>query len=117
MNSERRYRQAYVWIWLPGQVEPVVAGKLEADRGLMHFNYGRSYLEHRDAIPIYLPELPLEPGRIPLRDDLREPGCIRDSAPDAWGQRVVLNKLMGAGGGWSGHRRAWAPDLLARIRL
>ncbi|WP_308363968.1 MULTISPECIES: type II toxin-antitoxin system HipA family toxin [unclassified Microbulbifer] len=102
MNSERRYREAYVWIWLPGQTEPVVAGKLEADRGLVHFNYGRSYLDRADdpvsAIPIYLPELPLKAGRISLQDDLREPGCIRDAAPDAWGQRVILNKLMGARG-------------------
>ena len=26
------------------------------------------------------------------------PGCIRDAAPDAWGRRVILNKLLGLKG-------------------
>ena len=26
------------------------------------------------------------------------PGCIRDASPDAWGRRVILNKLMGEKG-------------------
>lgn len=26
------------------------------------------------------------------------PGCIRDAAPDAWGRRVIINKMLGAKG-------------------
>lgn len=26
------------------------------------------------------------------------PGCIRDSAPDAWGRRVIINKKLGLKG-------------------
>ena len=45
--------QAFVWIWLPGCVEPIVAGKLQSDRDKVFYYYGRSYLERTDAISIY----------------------------------------------------------------
>ncbi|MBK7352711.1 MAG: hypothetical protein IPJ05_02985 [Nitrosomonas sp.] len=32
-------KEAYVWIWLPEETEPVVAGRLEADNGNILFNY------------------------------------------------------------------------------
>ncbi|MEI8027421.1 MAG: type II toxin-antitoxin system HipA family toxin [Pseudomonadota bacterium] len=96
-------REAYVWIWLPKEISPVVAGKLEVDdRGSIHFNYGKSYLnrigENPSAIPIYEPELPLKQGILPLFEGLNIPGCIRDSAPDAWGRRVIINKILGRKG-------------------
>ncbi len=95
-------REAFVWIWLPGETEPVVAGKLDADKRNIFFNYGKSYLEriHNTipAIPIYEPELPLQPGSLPLPNGLNMPGCIRDAAPDAWGRRVILNKTLGIKG-------------------
>jgi serine/threonine-protein kinase HipA len=50
-------REAYVWIWLPGATDPVVAGLLEAQsNGIVTFTYGRSYLNRSDAIALYLPE-------------------------------------------------------------
>ncbi len=92
-------REAFVWIWLPGETEPVVAGRLEADNGQLLFNYGRSYLERvndsKPAIPIHEPELPLRAGELPLLNGLRMPGCIRDASPDAWGRRVIINKKLG----------------------
>jgi Uncharacterized protein related to capsule biosynthesis enzymes len=92
-------REAYVWIWLPDAIEPVVAGKLAADeRGNIQFNYGKSYLERPNAITIYEPELPLKKGVLPLLDGLTMPGCIRDAAPDAWGRRVIINKKLGQKG-------------------
>lgn len=100
MTSNHADKEAYVWIWLPEAVEPVVAGKLEADdQGNVQFNYGKSYLErindNSPAIPIYEPELPLRKGVLPLFNGLTMPGCIRDSAPDAWGRRVIINKKLG----------------------
>jgi serine/threonine-protein kinase HipA len=89
--------EAFVWTWLPGAEEPVVAGRLELASGIVSFNYGRSYLARPDAIPIYLPELPLEPGTIPPLGGLTIAGCIRDGGPDSWGQRVVMQHLLGAG--------------------
>lgn len=87
--------EAFVWVWLPDAMEPVVAGRLEATGDLISFNYGRSYLARPDAIPLYLPELPLEPGRIEPLPGLTLAGCIRDAAPDAWGRRVVMRHVMG----------------------
>lgn len=89
--------EAFVWIWLPDAEEPVVAGRLELDGGVVRFNYGRSYLDGADAIPVYLPELPLRRGVIEPLHGLTMPGCIRDAGPDAWGQRVVMQHLLGAG--------------------
>ena len=102
MTSKQKNNEAFVWIWLPGETKPVVAGKLESDNGLIHFNYGKSYLERigdiPPAIPIYEPELPLKPGILPLLEGLEMPGCIRDAAPDAWGRRVIINKQLGLKG-------------------
>ncbi|MCF6363518.1 MAG: type II toxin-antitoxin system HipA family toxin [Gammaproteobacteria bacterium] len=102
MTSEKHYNEAYVWIWLPRETDPVVAGRLEADNGNLLFNYGKSYLDRvndiKSAIPIYEPELPLKAGALPLLEGLSMPGCIRDGAPDAWGRRVIINKKLGLKG-------------------
>ena len=90
--------EAFVWIWLPGANEPVVAGRIALDGGLYAFNYGRSYLERGDAIPIYAPELPLHRGRILPKAPLDLAGCLRDGAPDAWGRRVIINRMTGLRG-------------------
>ena len=94
-----KHTEAYVWIWLPGEIEPVVAGKLTPEGETLVFNYGKSYLERDNAISIYDQELPLRPGALPLPKGLTMPGCIRDGAPDAWGRRVLLNRLLGRKGG------------------
>ncbi len=89
--------EAFVWTWLPGAGDPVVAGRIELSGGIVLFNYGRSYLARREAIPLYLPELPLRPGIIEPLGGLTIPSCIRDAGPDAWGQRVIMQHLLGAG--------------------
>ena len=98
MTSDQNNKEAYVWIWLPGESEPVVAGKLETEGRYINFNYGKSYLERPAAIPIYEPELPLESGILPLLNGLDMPNSIRDAAPDAWGRRVIINRKMGLKG-------------------
>lgn len=87
--------EAYVWIWLPGETKPVVAGRLAYDRGQLVFNYGQSYLARNNAMAIYDRELPLKSGVLPLVPGLSMPGCLRDAAPDAWGRRVILNRKFG----------------------
>lgn len=92
MTSEPQ--QAFVWAWLPGTTDPVVAGRLDASGELLTFTYGQSYLARSEAIPLYLPELPLRRGPIaPLAGEVA--GCIADAGPDAWGQRVILNRQVG----------------------
>ena len=98
MSSDSRYTEAFVWVWLPGTVEPVVAGKLPADGNQLIFNYGKSYLARDNAIPLYDPELPLQPGVIPPLPGLSMPACIRDGSPDAWGRRVIINRKLGIKG-------------------
>lgn len=98
----RTEKEAYVWIWLPGETTPIVAGRLEAENSNLLFNYGKSYLERisdtSPPIPIYEPELPLRRGILPLPEGLTMPGCIRDASPDAWGRRVIINKKLGLKG-------------------
>ncbi|MCD6532558.1 MAG: type II toxin-antitoxin system HipA family toxin [Deltaproteobacteria bacterium] len=102
MTSDRNYKEAFVWIWLPDETVPIVAGKLEVDNHNILFNYGKSYLERiadtKSVISIYEPELPLKAGVMPLLEGLSMPGCLRDAAPDAWGRRVIINKMLGAKG-------------------
>ncbi len=98
-TSDRRgdaaTRSAFVWVWLPGASEPVVAGRIDQVVDSYTFTYGRSYLARDEAIPLYLPELPLRPGRIQPPDGLALAGCLRDAGPDAWGQRIVLARRLG----------------------
>lgn len=87
--------EAYVWTWLPDATQPVVAGRLSETVEGLQFNYGQSYLSREDSVALYLPELPLKSGRLPLLNGLSMPGCIRDAAPDAWGRRVILHRRFG----------------------
>lgn len=86
--------EAFIWIWLPGEHQPVVCGKLEADNNRYGFVYGRSYLERPKAIS-------LDPREIPLQEGVFSPvlgethSVIRDAAPDAWGRRVLAYKSGG----------------------
>jgi len=98
MTSDNHHDRAYVWVWLSGATQPVVAGVLNRDGNRFIFNYGRSYLEREDAIPLYEPELPLIRGAIFPAPGLQQASALRDAAPDAWGRRVILNRLMGAQG-------------------
>jgi hypothetical protein len=54
--------ELYVWCWLPGSEDPVVAGRVWRAGPNVNFNYGAGYLARNDAIPLCLPELPLQPG-------------------------------------------------------
>jgi serine/threonine-protein kinase HipA len=94
MTSKNEYNEAFVWIWLPGETEPVVAGLLAHVGTQLLFNYGKTYLARKNAIAIYTPELPLKSGELPLVPELYMPGCIRDASPDAWGRRVLINRKL-----------------------
>ena len=95
MTSEADAKMAFVWIWLPGEAEPVVAGRLDQRGERLLFTYGASYLRRENAIPLYEPELPLHKGPIEPITALMMASCIRDASPDAWGRRVIINKLTG----------------------
>lgn len=94
-SNTKTYTEAYVWIWLPNETRPVVAGKLTPQGTNLVFNYGKSYLERSNKISIYEPELPLKPGILSLLPGTSIPGAIRDGSPDAWGRRVLIHKKFG----------------------
>jgi serine/threonine-protein kinase HipA len=53
------------------------------------------YIQRSDAIAVYLPDLPLVSGpQLPRTGTFA--GCIRDAAPDGWGQRVIENRFAGS---------------------
>ena len=83
--------KAYVWIYLPNSIEPVVAGLIEKRNNKYLFTYGQSYLKRDNSISIYPTELPLKSGTFEPKFEIAS--CIRDSSPDAWGRRVILYNL------------------------
>lgn len=83
--------ECYVWVCLPGRVDPVPCGLLTVEQAgrnveLCTFQYGRRYLGRSDAIPIDPFRLPLDSARFTAPDIF---GAIRDAGPDAWGRRVL----------------------------
>jgi serine/threonine-protein kinase HipA len=90
---------AFVFIYLPGQLHPTVAGRFDlhaaASPPVGEFVYGRSYLANAAA-------LPLDPIALPLKEQLFRTtlnqgffGVFRDAIPDDWG-RHVATKLYGS---------------------
>lgn len=91
-----------VFIHLPGETEAVPAGRLTMiEQGLQvqasTFAYGRRYVARVNALPVDPIALVLVPGR---NDEERVPagglamfGALRDATPDAWGRRVIENRL------------------------
>lgn len=89
MTSNLKPDEAYVWTWLPGSAEPVVAGRIDARGDLADFTYALSYRSRIDAISLFGPELPLRPGIAEPGDGLRLAGALRDGSPDSWGRNVI----------------------------
>jgi len=88
----------FIWVYLPGQQRPVVAGRLSVSQTAAgkvgHFTYGRSYLERQEAIPIDPVALPLKKGEFTFTSLSGFPGAILDSCPDRWGVKVI-DRLVG----------------------
>ena len=86
--------EAFVWIWLPGASEPVVAGRLD-EVGAKRASSTGGATSSEECDLALTPELPLTEERIRPLAGLDAPGCILDARPDAWGQRVIMNRLIG----------------------
>lgn len=86
---------AFVWLWLPGAADPVVAGRLDTLNDRIGFAYATTYLERRNAVPIYEAELPLQRGyQFPASSQATGvPLSIDDAMPDSWGRRLVNYRL------------------------
>lgn len=89
----------FVYITLPGEVEPVTAGRyvLGRDRRDVpegNFVYGRRYMERPNAVALDPIELKLAPRtyRTVLLGGLF--GALRDASPDYWGRRIIQRHLL-----------------------
>lgn len=97
MTSKNSRHELYVWVWLPGEVDPVAAGRIyRTKQGSLYFNYGNSYLQNQKAISLNSDELPLRKGSHRPVNDMTMPSCLRDGSPDAWGRRVIIHRMMGS---------------------
>jgi serine/threonine-protein kinase HipA len=91
-----------VFLHLPGEADAVPAGRLRMiEQGLQvegsRFAYGRRYVARENAVPVDPVSLALTPH---VDDEERVPanglalfGALRDATPDAWGRRVIENRL------------------------
>jgi len=88
----------FVWIYLPEQATPVVAGRLSIDETptgpLGRFVYGQSYLARPGAIPLDPVSLPLNNAAPPFTSLSGFPGVVLDACPDRWGIKVI-DRLQG----------------------
>jgi serine/threonine-protein kinase HipA len=90
--------ECFVCITLPGQTEPVTAGRfaLSVDRRGTpegRFVYGRSYLERPNAVALDPVELKLSPRTYSTAALNGVFGALRDASPDYWGRRVIQRHL------------------------
>jgi serine/threonine-protein kinase HipA len=91
--------EAFLWLYLPGETEPVVCGVV-AFNGYEHvFRYARSYLDRENAIALAPPGRPL--GELTDDEtvlDAELNSAIRDASPDAWGRNVMLREYANTPG-------------------
>ncbi|WP_366658563.1 HipA domain-containing protein [Fodinicurvata sp. EGI_FJ10296] len=94
MTSDAGPAECFVYITLPGQIEPVTAGRLAltSDRhgaAIGRFVYGRSYRERPDAVEFDPVELKLTSRTYETTAMNGVFGALRDAGPDYWGRRVI----------------------------
>lgn len=84
----------FVWVFLPGQSDPVLAGRLQpssAAEGLA-FRYADRYVDRPDAMSLG-PDLPLTRTTFSPARGHGMPSSIRDAMPDTWGRHVINREL------------------------
>jgi serine/threonine-protein kinase HipA len=84
----------FVYITLPGETEPVTAGRFELTKdrrgnALGRFVYGKSYLARGNSVAIDPVELKLSGNTYETVRLNGTFGALRDSGPDYWGRRVI----------------------------
>jgi serine/threonine-protein kinase HipA len=95
MMTVEEPNDAFVWTWPSDSTDPVLAGRIDGADDLVTFTYEPEYLARQDAVPLYLPELPLTSSPIRPPGLRRVAGVVEDAAPAAWGQRIVMRYLLG----------------------
>lgn len=79
-NDDRRETDScFVWTWLPDSTDPVLAGRIDEADDPVSFTYEPGNLARQDAVPLCLPELPLDPSRTDPPGLRRVAGVIEDA--------------------------------------
>jgi serine/threonine-protein kinase HipA len=88
-------KNLYVFIYLPGEVTAVPAGRFDHDddAGVGRFAYGRRYLDRPEAIAVDAVALPLGAQPVPVATNGGLYGAFRDASPDFWGRLVIASGL------------------------
>ena len=88
----------FVWVYLPEELKPVLAGRLTiehfAGAPLGRFVYRRRYLEDPRALSLDPVSLPLHARIEPFTALKGWPAVILDALPDRWGMRAI-DRLIG----------------------
>lgn len=89
-------KKIFVFIYLPGKVEAVPAGRFDfdAEAEIGTFAYGRQYQLRENAVPVDPIELPLGKGTYKAAQRCAGLyGAFRDAMPDWWGRLVIARML------------------------
>lgn len=85
--------ECYVYITLPGEIEPVTAGRFKlterAGVALGQFVYGKTYLARQNAVEIDPVELKLGTQKYETTLLKGVFGALRDAGPDYWGRLII----------------------------
>ena len=85
-----------VWVWLPGQVQPVLCGEFALNNGVGVFNYTDAYRALPQALALDPLHLPLTRSRRPFKETRQQGlfGVFRDASPEGFGL-AMLERLRG----------------------
>lgn len=90
--------ECFVYITLPGETQPVTAGKYAivaraGQSAVGKFIYGRSYLARPNKVEIDPVELGLRTSEFTSARYGGAFGALRDASPDEWGRRLIEVRL------------------------
>ncbi len=80
-----------VWVWLPGQTEPVTAGLFSHANSRGRFTYDAAYLAARH--PPLAPDMPTKASPLLISDGAGIFPVFQDAGPDAWGLHLLERRL------------------------
>ena len=86
----------HVWVWLPGDRTPTLAGQVHEQGGETTFAYDAGYLGNPAAVALYT-ELPMVHGVQRPAAGLSVAGCLNDTWPDGWSRVVIERRRLDAG--------------------
>lgn len=84
-------RFAPVWVWLPGEADPVLAGQFSHAPGRGWFVYAPAYVAAKH--PPLAPDMAVKAAPIPIADGCGIFPVFQDAGPDAWGLHLLERRL------------------------